>query len=46
MVYSFDEVTGALQFSHKIELQNNHMLSILFELNVKYNLTWLLKGKS
>lgn len=30
MLYSFDEATGALQFSHKIELQTKHMLSILF----------------
>ena len=30
MLYSFDEVTGALQFSHKIELQTKHLLSILF----------------
>ena len=30
MLYSFDEATGALQFSHKIELQTQHMLSILF----------------
>ena len=29
MLYSFDEVTGALQFSHKIELQTKHLLSIL-----------------
>lgn len=28
MLYSFDEATGALQFSHKIELQTEHMLSI------------------
>ena len=29
MLYSFDEVTGALLFSHKIELQTKHMPSIL-----------------
>ena len=28
MLYSFDEATGALQFSHKIELQTEHLLSI------------------
>ncbi|CAB3979448.1 RAB6A-GEF complex partner 1-like [Paramuricea clavata] len=27
MLYSFDEVTGALQFSHKIELQTKHLLN-------------------
>ena len=30
MLYSFDEVTGALQFSHKVELQTKDLLSILF----------------
>ena len=34
MLYTFDEVTGALQFSHKIELQAKHLLSILLVISL------------
>ncbi|XP_028401796.1 RAB6A-GEF complex partner protein 1-like [Dendronephthya gigantea] len=38
MLYSFDEVTGALQFSHKIELQTKHFLTSINQVDAVENL--------